>query len=101
MMHKAWRSTEEMPYCFSRSSIKFQGNTGWKMDDLNPVWDYQVGRSYQIPQICLVYLNVDTFVNQFLSPCYLRLVGLTEVIVDLVPGWIHQQEYDWWPWVYT
>ena len=25
MMHKAWSSIEEVPYCFSRSSIKFQG----------------------------------------------------------------------------
>ena len=27
MMHKAWRRIEEVPYCFSRSSIKFQGHT--------------------------------------------------------------------------
>ena len=25
MMHKAWCSTEEVPYCFPRSSVKFQG----------------------------------------------------------------------------
>ena len=36
-MHKAWRSTEEVPYCFSRSSIKFQGHRDWKIDDLNPI----------------------------------------------------------------
>ena len=53
MMHKAWRSIE-VPYCFSRSSIKFHGHTGGKIDDLNPIWDYLAGRSYQIPQICLV-----------------------------------------------
>ena len=28
MMHKAWSSIEEVPYCFPRSSIKFQGHTG-------------------------------------------------------------------------
>ena len=28
MTHKAWSSTEEVPYCFSRSSIKCQGNMG-------------------------------------------------------------------------
>ena len=28
MMHKAWCSIEEVPYYFSGSSIKFQGNTG-------------------------------------------------------------------------
>ena len=30
MMHKAWSSIEEVSYCFSRSSIKFQGNMGQK-----------------------------------------------------------------------
>ena len=30
MMHKAWRSIEEVPYCFSRSFVKFQGHTGQK-----------------------------------------------------------------------
>ena len=54
MMHKAWRDIEEVPYCFSRSSIKFHGHTGGKIDDLNLIWDYEAGRSYQIPQICLV-----------------------------------------------
>ena len=57
MMHKAWRSIEEVPYCFSRSSIKFHGHTGGKIDDLNPNWDYLAGRSYQIPQICLVLMG--------------------------------------------
>ena len=27
MMHKVWSDIEEGPYCFSRSSFKFQGNT--------------------------------------------------------------------------
>ena len=26
MMHKAWSSIEELPYCFSRSSVKFEGH---------------------------------------------------------------------------
>ena len=38
MMHKVWCSIEEVPYYFSRSSNKFQGHTGWKIDDLNPIW---------------------------------------------------------------
>ena len=37
MMHEAWRSREEVPYCFSMSSVKLQGHTGWKIDDLNPI----------------------------------------------------------------
>ena len=31
MMHKAWSSIEEVPYCFPRSSIKFQGRMGQKI----------------------------------------------------------------------
>ena len=30
MMHKAWSSIKEVPYCFSRSSVNFQGHTGQK-----------------------------------------------------------------------
>ena len=28
MVHKAWSSIENVPYCFSSSSVKFQGHTG-------------------------------------------------------------------------
>ena len=37
MMHKAWRSTEEVPYCFSGSSIKFEGHMDRKIADLNQI----------------------------------------------------------------
>ena len=36
MMHKAWCSIEDVPYCILRSSIKFQGHTGQKIDDFDP-----------------------------------------------------------------
>ena len=66
MMHKAWRSIEEVPYCFLRSSIKFRGHTGGKIDDLNPIWDYlDTGRSYQIPQICLVFKKAGMICTLF------------------------------------
>ena len=45
VMHKAWRSVEEVPYCFLRSSIKFQDHMGHKIDDLNPTWVILQGRS--------------------------------------------------------
>ena len=31
MMRKAWSSIEEVPYRFSRSSVKFQGHTALKI----------------------------------------------------------------------
>ena len=47
MMHKAWCSTGEVPYYFGGSSINFQGDTGWKIDNLNPIWVRLLGRSQQ------------------------------------------------------
>ena len=37
MMHNAWCRIEEMPYCFSVSSIKFQGYMSKVLNDLNPI----------------------------------------------------------------
>ena len=37
MMHKAWCYVGRVPYNFSRSFIKFQGHTGWKINHLNPI----------------------------------------------------------------
>ena len=127
MMHKAWSSIEEVPYCFSRSSIKFQGHialeivefdSNWAFPDCNsslnstmamkcctkletakercpivfqghpsnfkvtrdktsPIltqigrFGLQAGRSFQIPQICLVDyvpINVSSWNFQELLP---------------------------------
>ena len=38
MTHKAWSSIEKVLYYFSRSSIKFQGQTGQKNGDFDPNW---------------------------------------------------------------
>ena len=40
MMHKAWSSIEEVPYCFSRSSLKFQGHTALKFAEFDPDWAF-------------------------------------------------------------
>ena len=44
-MHKAWCDVEEVPYNFLSASIKFEGHTGWKIDNLNPFWVRLLGRS--------------------------------------------------------
>ena len=36
MMHKAWSSIEEVPYCFSMSSVKFQGHIALKIVKFDP-----------------------------------------------------------------
>ena len=38
MMNKAWSSIEDVPYCFARSSIKFQGHTGQNITNFDPNW---------------------------------------------------------------
>ena len=40
MMHKAWSGIKEVPYCFSRSSVKYQGHTAQKIDKLDPNWAF-------------------------------------------------------------
>ena len=40
MMHTAWSRIEEVPYCFSRSYIKFQGHTALKIVDFDPNWAF-------------------------------------------------------------
>ena len=38
MMHRAWSSIVEVPYCFSRSYVKFQGHTALKIIEFDPNW---------------------------------------------------------------
>ena len=59
-MHKAWCNVEEVPYNFSGSSVEFQGHTGWKIYDFNPISVRLLGRSQlsnlsDLPCLCLLY----------------------------------------------
>ena len=40
MMHRAWSSIVEVPYCFSRSYVKFQGHTAPKIIEFYPNWAF-------------------------------------------------------------
>ena len=40
MMHRARSSIVEVPYCFSRSSVKFQGHTALKIVKFDPKWAF-------------------------------------------------------------
>ena len=40
MMHKAWSSIEEVPYCFSRSSVKFQGHIAQEIVKFDSNWAF-------------------------------------------------------------
>ena len=39
-MHKAWSSIEEVPYYFSRSSVKFQGHITLKIVEFDSNWAF-------------------------------------------------------------
>ena len=54
MTHIAFMGMEGVCNCFLRLSVKCQGHTSCEID-LNLNWDYKAGRSYQIPQMCLVH----------------------------------------------
>ena len=45
MKHKAWSSIEEVPYCFSRLSVKFQGHTTLKIVEFDPNWPFPESNS--------------------------------------------------------
>ena len=40
MMHRAWSSIVEVPYCFSRSYVKFQGHLALKIVEFDPNWAF-------------------------------------------------------------
>ena len=40
MVHRAWSSIVEVPYCFSRSYVKFQGHTALKIIEFDPNWAF-------------------------------------------------------------
>ena len=40
MMRRVWSSIVEVPYCFSRSYVKFQGNTALKIVEFDPNWAF-------------------------------------------------------------
>ena len=40
MMHRAWSSIVEVPYCFSRSYVKFLGHTALKIVEFDPNWAF-------------------------------------------------------------
>ena len=62
MMHKAWRKLGEVPYCFSRSSVKFQGHMAEKIVDfdVNCVFSCDQAALWMVqsirPSVCLSHL---------------------------------------------
>ena len=78
MLHKAWNSKGEMPYCFPRSSIKFQGHTVQNITDFDPNWafpDYRPVAAFKSLRFAL-------------SRSYVKFQGHTALkIVEFDPNW--------------
>ena len=53
MMHRAWSSIVEVPYCFSRSSVKFQGHTALKIVKFDPNWAFPDSNSSLNPPMAM------------------------------------------------
>ena len=61
MMHRAWSSIVEVPYCFSRSSVKFQGHTALKIVEFDPNWAFpDCNSSLNSPMAMKCYTQLET-----------------------------------------
>ena len=52
-MHRAWSSIVEVPYCFSMSSIEFQGHTALKIVKFDPNWAFPHSNSSLNPPMAM------------------------------------------------
>ena len=61
MMHRAWSSIVELPYCFSRSYVKFQGHTAVKIVEFDPKWAFpDCNSSLNSPMAMKCYTKLET-----------------------------------------
>ena len=87
-MHKAWSSIEEVPYCFSRSSVEFQGHTALKIVEFDPNWPFpDSNSSLNTPMAMKCWSSIEE-VPYCLARSYVKLQGHTALkIVDFDPNW--------------
>ena len=92
MMHKAWSSIEEVPYCFSRSSVKFQGHTALKTVEFYPNWAFpDCNSSFNTPMVTKWCTKLEVEEKRCpigFSRSYVKLQGHTALkIVEFDPNW--------------
>ena len=88
MMHKAWSSIEEVPYCFWRSYIKFQGDTALKIVEFDPDWVFpDCNSSLNSPMMHWAWSSIEEVPYCF-SRSYIKFQGHTALkIVEFDPNW--------------
>ena len=73
MMHKAWSSIDEVPYCFSRSSEKFEDHTGQKIANFDPNWAFlDCNWSLNSPMALKWCTKLNVFIED-MPYCFLKL----------------------------
>ena len=72
-MHKAWHSKEEVPYCFSRSSIKFWGHTRQKITSFDPNWAFPDCNSSLNSPMALKWCTMFDIVNRQFESSYSKI----------------------------
>ena len=98
MLHKAWNSKGEMPYCFPRSSIKFQSHTGQNISDFDPNWafpDYRLVAAFKSLRFAFLCFNGITKIEAHI---FNSIFTLTNSILSLLLQSNFQKDINWsWP----
>ena len=92
MMHEAWSSIEEVPCCFSRSSVKFQGHTALKIFEFDPKWAFpDCNSSLNSPMTTKWYAKLEAAWKRcpIVFQCHLSnfKVAWLKKIVNFYPDW--------------
>ena len=104
MIHIAWCCLGEVPYCFSRSSMKFQGHTALKIVKFDPDWpfpDCNYSLNSPMAMKCCTKLEVakkrcpivfEGHPSSFKVTRLYKSSNLTQIgcFWTVTPGWIHQ-----------
>ena len=78
MMHRAWSNVEEVSYCFSRSSIKFQGHGTKKIADFER---FRTVREvpYNFSRSSIKFQGHTGWKINDLNPIWVRLLGQSQL----------------------
>ena len=91
MMHRAWSSIKEVPYCFWRSYVKFQGHMALKIVEFDPNWAFPDSNSSlnsPMAMKCCTKLETAREVPYCFPRSSIKFQGHTgQNITDFDPNW--------------
>ena len=88
MLHKAWNSKGEMPYCFPRSSIKFQGHTVQNITDFDPNWalpDYRPVAAFKSLRFALLQEMLMNLIHNMFENYTVKITTTSQRGSELKP----------------